>query len=171
MTLIPGSEHECLESIARERKDYWARRGVADRNTVDLVNRSGYEISLEGVKAEAGFYQEVGCYLEWKRWANNYEAKQPDLLGVDVKGCRPGRGLVFKPGDAEDGKGEFPHVLVWVEGWDCVVKGWLYGHEVQDDRYWRSDWARPAWCAPARVLRPAGPLIAELRRRVLSDGD
>lgn len=46
------------------------------------------------------------------------------------------------------------------------IRGWLYGHECKQQRFWRTSTGRPAFFVPQRFIRPIETLVVEACRGI-----
>jgi hypothetical protein len=73
-------------------------------------------------------------------------------LDIEVKSTDRDRGcLIIKPDQR--------FVLVTVAGGECRLRGWVYGREGMQDRFWAEKVeGRPAWFVPQSALHPMSTL-------------
>lgn len=131
-----------MEAVFGEKKD---RPGIGKDN--------GWTLHIEGAAAEIAFARAVNIFFP----ATVNDSKNPDVGQVQVRNRYLHQyELPFRKGDDP----QWPYVLITGKIPNFRVWGWLYGHEMQREEWWKDPGEReaPAYFAPHSALHPLSEL-------------
>lgn len=112
-------------------------------------NGDGWGVHVEGAAGELAFATAHG--LPWIDVADDFSTLPGDVGPFQVRTtARMNGSLIVHERDPDDA----PFVLVTGRVPRFVLRGWLYGREAKDSRWWRTDTGRPAYFVPQSALRP-----------------
>jgi hypothetical protein len=122
----------------------------------DAHHRDPMDSHVAGAVAEYAASKYLG--LPWNpaigiRWAGEVDG---DVRGIEVRGTsHPHGGLIGHDYSFNDR----PYLLVLTHRSPTfTMRGWLWGHEIKQARFWRADFPRPAFLVPQRDLHPVETL-------------
>lgn len=144
--------------IGVERRLYALREG---RRPSSYGNPEGdrWGADIEGACAEAAVAKALNRY--WSPAVGPVDRQSGDVGRLQVRGTKDhGNRLILHPDDADD----VGYVLVTGTAPDYVLRGWIWGREGKDERYWCDPGtSRPAYFVPQERLR------SMLKRRVATN--
>lgn len=137
------------------------RRTMAAMRTayhgIESSGREAWAADITGALSEMAV--SVGLKLPWNdpiRAPRQRNADgDRDVGDFEVRSTTRERGsLILYPKDADDA----PFILVTGQLPTFELRGWVYGHEGKQERFWRTDVRSPAFFVPQSALKPLGDL-------------
>lgn len=95
------------------------------------------------------------AYAKWRKVYWPATVGRPDYDGdvgdAEVRSTERVNGrLLLKTADPEDRA----YILVVVQNCQCIIHGWLWGHEAKKPDYWDATMPSPCFAVPQRDLHP-----------------
>lgn len=141
---------------------------------IDVTN-TGYQDGAIGAIGEYALCKHKGCF--WRFGIGCYKKGDVDNF-YEVRSTpnfKKGdylikRSMILHDEDLDDK----PYIGAWpdLKGRKVVLRGWLWGHEGKDPKYWteKNQNGRPAYFVPKEDLRPMSTLPASPRESALTGG-
>jgi len=121
------------------------------QNRYGAEHEDPWRLHIEGACGEMAVARHLGRY--WSGALGNLKAADIGI-GVQVRTrSQPDYDLILHPEDPDDDA----FVLVTGCAPRFTLRGWIYGRDGKDDRWWQDPaGGRPAYFVPQSVLRPMG---------------
>jgi hypothetical protein len=142
MAAMSGVERR-LSAMAKQRK------GAHGFDRDDF-----WGIDIEGLAAEWAVAKALGLYYE--PVVGHLDTELGDVApGVQVRSSKhAGAHLLIHKSDSDTDR----FILVTGLCGDYTIRGWEYGGDAKEDKFWRSHQGRSAFWVPQSALRPFEPL-------------
>jgi len=159
---LTESEIDHVEKVARGAIARSKGRGGVERDGGSTRESTRFERNANGFAGEVTVARVLGDD-EWLPSIVPVKFSDlPDAAGLsEARTTAPNRRLIIYPRD----KGHRPYTLVWGTRFTLMTaKGWLYGREGKDRRYWEENVPNPNYFVPHTKLRSMESLAALLDR-------
>jgi len=153
---LTAEQVDLAYDVAKRRNGIHRANNRADGN----VNGQSLAVDIDGAMAELAVcvaYNKPweNAFVSLERWDNERRMLH-DVAHLEVKSTRHPNGCLLVQKQFSD---EPPYVLViTARAPEFRLAGWLYGWEVKQAKFWRTDVPRPCYMAPQNALRPMDTL-------------
>lgn len=138
-----------------------SRLDPARTPTYDAGWHKALPYERDGVLAEHAMAKFLNC---WPCGTLVIGPRLPgDDGGIEIKSTRRANGGLAVQPNNRDG---IPAILTIIEEPFVKIVGWIWSNEAKNQKWWRPDWDKPAFCVPQSELRgsPAQLLVWHMTR-------